>query len=97
MILKEGIYEIPKDLVVYIIPGRKKVIVKKRVDRSIQEGDFRCQDCIHRGKGHLWGFYFEKRDICLKRPKPLKNNGNNIQCYFGAPYNKKACEMFKHK
>lgn len=93
--LHEGRYRIPADLVAYINRPNGELILKKRVDRSIQECDLRCKDCVNRGKGHLWGYDFEKRDVCLVRPKKKIVNGH--QCYYGAPYNKKACELFKLK
>ena len=98
MKLKEGRYELPDGLRMYIEPGsRSKVlIVKKRVDRHIKPGDLRCKDCKHRGKGRScpWKVYNGRfgDDICTKRVKKVVGD---ITYYYQAPYNKKPCELFE--
>lgn len=93
--LKEGIYTIPDNLRMYLEPGCKMLVVKKRVDRHIPQGDYRCKDCIHRIKGKMLpskDYWIHKMDdVCEKRVKAVIGE---TTYYYGAPYNKKRCEMF---
>lgn len=96
MMLKEGRYEIPDDLRMYIEPGARTLVVKKREDRRIRPGDLRCADCKHRGKGYLHpGWHYGcKDDVCLLRVKKVVDG---VTYYYGAPYNKRPCSSFEPK
>ena len=83
----------------YIEPGAKTLVVQKRIDRHIKPDDFRCKDCAFRGKGKMMPFRYYGNQrlldyVCFKRVK--KEVGGETY-YFGAPYNRKPCELFQKK
>lgn len=97
MKLQEGTYDIQEGYRAVLIPGENKIRIQKRVDRHIKPGDYRCKDCKFRGKGKQMkckSYLFGLDDVCLKRVKTVIGYDT---FYFGAPYNKKPCEMFELK
>ena len=91
-ILHVGEYSLPDDCTCRIV--KRKVIVTKKVPRGIQPGDYRCKDCKKQiiGKSTRSAWYDTK--VCSAKPKSMYGS---TQLYYGAPDNRKPCEMFEKR
>lgn len=90
--LQVGEYPIADDCTCRIV--KRKVIVTKKVPRGIQPGDYRCKDCKKQsiGKSIRTAWYDTK--VCFAKPKSMYGS---TQLYYGAPDNRKPCEMFEKR
>jgi hypothetical protein len=89
MEITEGVYDIPDGYRAKILIGAKQISIQKRKPRCIEEGDYRCKDCIHRVEGyptrHRWYTSF----VCELKPKKTVEGS-----FYAAPYGQKACKDF---
>ena len=90
--LSEGIYEIPEELTIKILPGARRISVQKKKSKTIAPNDYRCKDCVHQFKGYCTRHRWYKSDVCELKPKR-----DIPDTFYAAPYNRKACEKFKLK
>ena len=92
-ILGIGKYAIPKDCVVKAKDG----VLTIRKSKQQRVSGYRCMNCKFYVLGHnTKGFPWNKRYICLKRPKGYKDIQGN-DCYFTVVNYGKPCEHFINK
>jgi hypothetical protein len=91
MELQEGTYQIPDGLSVKQV-GRTIEVYKSK-KKTLEEGDYRCKDCIHyvKGLGKQSGGW----ETMVCEEKPAGEDKKGVMRYYAMSKYGKPCESFK--
>ena len=91
MILQEGDYKIPQGY--SIKRNGNTLIVYKSKRKVLQEGEYRCKDCVHYQKGYSLNSGWYETMICKMLLKRVAKDGRQV--HKAVPKYNMPCDKFE--